>query len=246
MSVPALEMKVLRPLISQPPSLALGPRADAAGVGAGVGLGQPERTERPPLGQRAQPPLALRVVAEEEQRQRADRHVRLPGGGHRLVGQPDLLHGGDEADGRHADPAPLLGDQHAEQAELAHLAEEVGRAARLLPGRRARARAISFCAKSRQRADQVALGSLREKSTPPSYGLTGTTPVHWCRCRQTASRTPSREFDSVEEERRHRKQRLAAAFRLFGQLRLRRGHRRATSPHATPSCSTTSGSTRSA
>ncbi len=39
------------------------------------------------------------------------------------------------------------------------------------------------------------------------------------------------EFGNVEEERRHRKQRLAAAFRLFGQLRLRRGNGR---PHHGP------------
>ena len=50
----------------------------------------------------------------------------LPGRGHRLVGQADLLHGGDEADRRHPDAAPLLGDEHAEQAELAHLAQQVG------------------------------------------------------------------------------------------------------------------------
>ena len=47
----------------------------------------------------------------------------------------DLLHGGDEADGGHADTAPLLWHQHPEQAEGPHLAEEVGRAARLVPGR---------------------------------------------------------------------------------------------------------------
>ncbi len=66
MSVPALEMKVLRPLISQPPSRRFGPGADAAGVGAGVGLGQAEGTEGAPLGQGPQPPLALLVVAEEQ------------------------------------------------------------------------------------------------------------------------------------------------------------------------------------
>ena len=136
MSVPAFEMNVLRPLMSQPPSLRHRPGLDAPGVGAGVGLGEPEGTERPALGQRPQPALALLVVAEQVERQRADRDVRLPRRGDRLVGQADLLHGGDEADGGHADAAPLLGDQHAEQAELAHLAEQVGGAARLLPGDR--------------------------------------------------------------------------------------------------------------
>ncbi len=60
----------------------------------------------------------------------------LPGGGDGLIGPADLLHGGDEADGRHADAAPLLGDQHAEEAECAHFAQEVGRAPGLLPGQR--------------------------------------------------------------------------------------------------------------
>jgi len=114
MSVPALEMNVLRPLM----------------------LSEPEGAQRAPLGERSQPALPLRVVSEQIERQRADRHVRLPGGGHGLVRQPDLLHGGDETDGRHADAAPLFGDEHAEQAELAHLTEEVGRTARLVPGQR--------------------------------------------------------------------------------------------------------------
>ena len=155
MSVPALEMNVLRPLISQPPSRAHGPRADAARVRTRVGLGQTERAERASLGQRPQPALALRVVAEEVERQRTDGHVRLPRGGHRLVGQADLLHRGDEADRRHADAAPLLGDQHAEQAQRAHLAEQVGRAPRLLPRRR-RARRDLLLRELAAQADQVA------------------------------------------------------------------------------------------
>jgi len=60
--------------------------------------------------------------------------VRLPGRRHGLVGQPDLLHGGHETDRRHPDAAPLLGHQHAEQAERAHLAQEVGGTAGLVPG----------------------------------------------------------------------------------------------------------------
>ncbi len=39
------------------------------------------------------------------------------------------------------------------------------------------------------------------------------------------------EFATFEEERRHRKQRLAAAFRLFGQFGFRRGRGR---PHHGP------------
>ena len=169
MSVPALEMNVFRPLISQPPSRRTARVRDAARVGAGVGLGQTERAEDASLGQRSQPALALRVVAEEVQRQRADGHVRLPRGGHRLVGQADLLHRGDEADGRHADAAPLLGDQHAEQAQRAHLAEQVGRAPRLLPRQRG-ARRRSPSARTRGRGSTRSRSdSVSEKSTAGSY-----------------------------------------------------------------------------
>src|SRR5581483_9493537 len=38
---------------------------------------------------------------------------------------PDLLHRGHDPDRRHADPAPLLRDEHAEEAERAHLAQQV-------------------------------------------------------------------------------------------------------------------------
>ena len=141
--------------VDEPAAVApLGPGADAAGVGAGVRLGEPEGAEHPSLGQRAQPALALGVVAEQVQRQRADGHVGLPRRGHRLVGQADLLHGGDEADGRHADPAPLLGNEHAEQAELAHLAEQIGRAPGLLPGQR-RPRGDLLLGEVAAEADQV-------------------------------------------------------------------------------------------
>ena len=74
------------------------------------------------------------AVAEQVERQGADGAVGLPGRGHRLVGQPDLLHGGHEADGGHADPAPLLGHQQAEETEGSHLAQEISGAPPLVPG----------------------------------------------------------------------------------------------------------------
>ena len=135
----------------------LGPGADAPGVGAGVGLGEAERAERPALGERPQPALALLVVAEQQQRQRADGDVGLPRGGDRLVGQAELLHGGDEAHRRHADAAPLLGDEHAEQAELAHLAQQVGGADGVLP-RLGRPGGDLLLGEVAAQADQVALG----------------------------------------------------------------------------------------
>ena len=144
--------------VDQPAAVAsFGPGPDAAGVGPGVGLGEPERTQRPSLGQRAQPALALVVAPEEEEGQRADGDVGLPGGGDGLVGLADLLHGGDEADGRHADAAPLLGDEHAEQAECAHFAQEVGRAAGLLPGQW-RPRGDFALGEVAAEADEVAFG----------------------------------------------------------------------------------------
>ena len=158
------------PAVDQPAAVAPHrPRADAARVRTRIGLGQTERAERAPLGQRSQPALALRVGAEEVQRQRTDRHVRLPRGRDRLVGQADLLHRGDEADGGHADAAPLLGDQHAEQAQRAHLAEQVGRAPRLLPRRGSTRPRSPSRANSRQRPTRSRSDSVSEKSTGGSY-----------------------------------------------------------------------------
>ena len=123
--------------VDQPAAvLALGPGGDAAHVGAGVGLGQPERAEHATLGERAEPAFTLLVVAEQVQRHRADRDVGLERGGDRLVGLTELFERGDEPDGRHPDAAPLLGHEHAEQPELAHLAQQVGRAFGPFPRRR--------------------------------------------------------------------------------------------------------------
>jgi hypothetical protein len=60
----------------------------------------------------------------------------LPRRRHRLVRQPDLLHRRHEADRRHTDPAPLLGDQDPEKTQLTHLPEEIGRTSGLLPRQR--------------------------------------------------------------------------------------------------------------
>ena len=145
------------PAVDQPAAVVPDrPRADPPRVGTGIGLGQTERAERAPFGQRSQPTLSLDVVAEQVQRQRTDRHVRLPRRRHRLVGQADLLHRRDEADRRHADPAPFLGNQHAEQAERAHLAEQVGRAARLVPRER-RTRRDLVLREVAAEPDQIAL-----------------------------------------------------------------------------------------
>ena len=123
--------------VDQPAAVApFGPGADPPCVGTGVGLGEPERAQRPPLGQGPQPALPLLVVPEEEERQRADGDVGLPGGGDGLVGVADLLHGGDEADVDMPIPPHSSGTSMPRRPSCAHFAEEIGRAAGLLPGQR--------------------------------------------------------------------------------------------------------------
>jgi len=161
-------MNVFRPLISQPPSRRCArvriPRASDPASGSV----RPNAPRARPSANRSQPTLPLGVVAEQVQRQRTDRHVRLPRRGHRLVRQADLLHRGDETDRGHADPTPALGDQHAEQAQPAHLSEQVGRASFLLPPAGARG-AISWRANSRHSPTSSRSDSVSEKSIPESY-----------------------------------------------------------------------------
>jgi hypothetical protein len=95
---------------------------------------------------------------------------------HRLVGQADLLHRGDEADSRHADPSPLRRDQHAEQAQRTHLAEQVGRTPGLLPRDRG-TRGDLLLRELATEAHQIAF-RLGEREIPRSdrIGPTGTMP----------------------------------------------------------------------
>ena len=60
----------------------------------------------------------------------------LPGRRHGLIRQANLLHCGNEAHRRHADPAPFLGYQHAQQSKFAHLPKEIRRTFGAFPGRR--------------------------------------------------------------------------------------------------------------
>ena len=185
---PALEMNVLRPLISQPPSRALGPGADAAGVGAGVGLGQPERAERASLGQRSQPALALRVVAEEVAAA-ATRSSRAPATRRPPTGRP-----GRSAPSRRRSrpstcrcrPTPR---GSACRAGPARPSRGAGRSGTAPPPTPAGARAaISFCAKLAAELDQVALGLGEREVHAPS------TAVNLRRNRCWATRTFAKRF----------------------------------------------------
>ena len=174
MSVPALEMNVLRPLISQPPSRRSARGADAAGVGAGVGLGEPERAERASLGERSQPALALRVVAEQVAAA-ATRSSRAPATPPPPTGRP-----GRAAPSRRRSrpstcrcrPTPRGSACRAGPSAPISRSRSVGQTASSHAcGARA---AISFCANSAQ-VDQVALGlGEREVHRRDPIGPTGT------------------------------------------------------------------------
>ena len=96
-----------------------GPGAGAAGVAAGVRLGQPEAAERPAGAQVGQPALLLLGRAELVDRVGAEPDAGLQRDRQRLVGAGDLLDG-------HAQPGQVtaaavrLGERDAEQPELAH------------------------------------------------------------------------------------------------------------------------------
>ncbi len=163
--------------VDEPPAVARDrPGRDAPRVGAGLGLGQAEGAEGSPLGQGSEPPLTLLVGAEEVQGQGSDGHVGLPCGGHRLVGQSDLLHGGDETDRGHADPTPPLRDEDPEQPERSHLPEQVGRTAGLLPSLR-RPGGDLLLREFPTQADQFAFGlAEREVHRSDPIGPIGTGP----------------------------------------------------------------------
>ena len=111
----------------------LRPGPQRADVRARPRLGQPEGADFPPFRERPQPPLALVVVAEEQQREAADGGMRLPGRRDRRV------HCGEGLEQRHiahrggTDAAPLLRHQGAEQPELAQAAQQFGGTAFLVP-----------------------------------------------------------------------------------------------------------------
>jgi hypothetical protein len=117
MSVPAFEMNAFCPLRSQPPSTFAARVLIAAASEPAPGSVRPNAPSARPSA-RGRATLLLRVGALREQRQAADRDVGLPGGGDRLVGVAERLHRRDESDRRDAGPAPLLGDEQPEEAEV--------------------------------------------------------------------------------------------------------------------------------
>src|SRR5262245_30275243 len=104
----------------------LGARLGAGGVGARAGLGEAERADRLALGHRRQELDLLLLAAVGRHRSAAERHVRgqrdARGGAH----PRDLLDGDRVAQGVEPGAAVALGIREPHEAQLAHLAHDVG------------------------------------------------------------------------------------------------------------------------
>jgi hypothetical protein len=106
-------------------------RAGRAGVGARVGLGQPERREPTTRREVGQPALPLLVGAEEGDRHRPERRVRGDGDRDGGVDPRQLLDGDRVRDRVAAGAAVALLDRYPHQPELGHLAYQLDGEARL-------------------------------------------------------------------------------------------------------------------
>ena len=104
-----------------------GPRARAAGIGAGVGLGQPECAEGAAGAEVGQPPLLLRGRAEPVDRVGAEADAGFERDRDRLVDPRQLLDGDAQAGEVAPAAADRLGERDAEQAQLPHRQHRVDR-----------------------------------------------------------------------------------------------------------------------
>ena len=127
MSVPALVMNCLAPSITHSPSSQARARARVAGVGARLGLGQPERPEHLARAQPRQPLLLLLLVAEQVDRLRAERGVRAQRDRDRGVHARELLDGERVGERVAAAAAVLLREGDPHQVERAELRDDLVR-----------------------------------------------------------------------------------------------------------------------
>ena len=135
----------------------------------GLGLGEAEAAERPPGAQVGQPPLALLLGAEVEDRVGAEADAGLEGDGQRLVDPGDLLDGHAQRGEVAAAAAVLLGEREAEQAELAHRPHHVDREV-WSRSHSSACGAISASAKSRTTLRNASCSGDGSKSTATSLG----------------------------------------------------------------------------
>ena len=105
----------------------LGPGARAAGVGAGVRLGETEPAERPPGAQVGEPALLLFGRAELVDRVGAEADARLERHRQRLVDAGQFLDRHAQPDEVAATAADRLRERDPEQPQLAHLPHRVER-----------------------------------------------------------------------------------------------------------------------
>src|SRR6266851_1633095 len=106
-------------------AVSAGDRAECPHIGAPRRLGEAERSQHLPRGHRRQPRLALVLVAEEEEWHGSQAHGCRQRDGHRRVDPGELLDGHAERDELGAGSAVALGQHEAEQAEPAHLPNDL-------------------------------------------------------------------------------------------------------------------------
>ena len=168
--------------VDQPAAVApLGPGADPACVGTGVGLGEPERAERPPLGQGPQPALSLLVVPEEVAAASEPMVAwACQAAATDWSAWPICSMAATKPIVDMPIPPHSSGTRMPSRPELTHLAEEIGRAARLVPGQR-RAAERSPLPRSRGRgrrgrcSDSLSEKSMAVQLTPRAAGGPGRT-----------------------------------------------------------------------
>src|SRR5699024_711568 len=123
--------ELLRPVDHPVPVLEAGRGAGAAGVGAGLRLGEAGGGELLAAGEGGQMPFLLRGGAEGEDRHRAEAEPGLEGDGDRLVHAGQLLDGDAQGEVVPALPVVRAGQGQAEQAHRSHLGEDLHRQAAL-------------------------------------------------------------------------------------------------------------------
>ncbi len=99
--------------------------AQVVGLRAGLRLGQAERTDQLAAGQRRQIAILLRFGAVVQDRAAADRAVHAHQRRASRAAGGDLLDRQRVGDVVRIGAAPLLGHDHAEQAERAHLGDDL-------------------------------------------------------------------------------------------------------------------------
>ena len=120
--VPELVMNVFWPSITHSSRGVVehGTRARRARVGAGLGLGEPERAEHLARDHRHEVLLLLLLGARVEERRRAQAHARFERDRHRRVDAGELLDREAVREVVGAAAAVLLRERQAEQPEPAH------------------------------------------------------------------------------------------------------------------------------